>query len=868
MKIVSNYKRIDIKIIFKKIIKKFFYKKKSIIFIFIFSNLFILIFFYTNLKRIKKDYWDVKQIDLKDLIVYLKEIATSYDFEKKIQRVDINLNYKNIILLDCLRQKRKNYRDRSFDALNNDSSSNKECDANSWAKGTLIHNNINYPIKLKAKGDRNIHLENFKKMSFKVDIKGEKRYMGMEEFSIQRPIIRNYTSELLTAKLMQEIGVSSPRHHYIRLFINGEYLGLRHIEEGFSRELIEASKKRYGPIFSLQEEVSTYFGKTRFDLADLKQWKIKNELLASDALSILELAQREPKLIKKYFDQKLWAKYFALIDILYSYHGVIPKSVKFYLNPTTGLFEPAFYDGHKGVGLFKNFLLVDFTKVNREEIECDWICDQDLWFNSFFIDGDNLDKNFYTYYLNALKKYSSKDFEINKIELFKKELSPLRGALYRELTRRDHVFSEGSLPHIEKHALLRERLKKIRFKINKAENDSPYFSFDGVNNILSITNQSSDLPQVFNLFCKEKLSKPMLLRKHDPIFIKLDFFNDCSKDDFYYSLDNFKSKRNLFSNLIGNFEFEKQLLDLSKESNINKKKSNLNLNQKELLISKNLHWDNKNIYIKNDIKFCLMDSAILSINNSRLFNLGKNKISFISCNKGSGSVIISNSDVNLHNIEIAGLKAPIKRLTSLYGGLNLINSNLNAVGLSISSSLSEDGVNFIDSDIKLNLITADYIQSDAIDSDASILNISEIKCNTVKNDCLDLSYSSAKVNKLFAKKIGDKVISAGESSILELNKVIALNSEMGIVAKDSSNILVKSYKAENVSLPIAAYIKKAELGPPFIEIALLEKKLFDNNLISSDSSVFLGGEKVQGVLDSKEISNMLYGNLYGVKTLR
>ena len=72
----------------------------------------------------------------------------------------------------------------------------------------------------------------------------------------------------------------------------------------------------------------------------------------------------------------------------------------------------------------------------------------------------------------------------------------------------------------------------------------------------------------------------------------------------------------------------------------------------------------------------------------------------------------------------------------------------------------------------------------------------------IKNDCLDLSYSKAKIDNLFAREVGDKVISAGESSILELNKVIALNSEMGIVAKDSSNILVKSYKAENVSLPI------------------------------------------------------------------
>ena len=112
-----------------------------------------------------------------------------------------------------------------------------------------------------------MHRKNFKTMSFKIDIRGEKRYMGMEEFSIQSPIIRNYT-ELLTAKLMSDEGISSPRHHYIRLFINGEYVGLRHIEEIFKRT-IRASKTIWS-IFSLNEEVDINFGKTRFDLSDLK----------------------------------------------------------------------------------------------------------------------------------------------------------------------------------------------------------------------------------------------------------------------------------------------------------------------------------------------------------------------------------------------------------------------------------------------------------------------------------------------------------------------------------------------------------------------------------------------------------------------
>ena len=43
-------------------------------------------------------------------------------------------------------------------------------------------------------------------MSFKVDIRGEKRFRGMEEFSIQQPVIRNYTIEALAAKALAKSG--------------------------------------------------------------------------------------------------------------------------------------------------------------------------------------------------------------------------------------------------------------------------------------------------------------------------------------------------------------------------------------------------------------------------------------------------------------------------------------------------------------------------------------------------------------------------------------------------------------------------------------------------------------------------------------
>ena len=110
-------------------------------------------------------------------------------------------------------------------------------------------------------------------MSFKVDIRGLERFKGMEEFSIQLPVLRNYTMESTVANTLKGENIISPRNYYIRLFINGEYVGIRHVEESFSKELIENAKRRYGPIYSLQETIGYIYENAKFDLHDRKRWR-------------------------------------------------------------------------------------------------------------------------------------------------------------------------------------------------------------------------------------------------------------------------------------------------------------------------------------------------------------------------------------------------------------------------------------------------------------------------------------------------------------------------------------------------------------------------------------------------------------------
>ena len=238
------------------------------------------------------------------------------------------------------------------------------------------------------------------------------------------------------------------------------------------------------------------------------------------------------------------------------------------------------------------------------------------------------------------------------------------------------------------------------------------------------------------------------------------------------------------------------------------------------------------------------------------------------CGETSGTVIIENSKINLDEINLMGLSNPIKPLRTLYGGLNVIKSEFNFGHLKIINSQSEDGVNFINSRVNGEKFYANNIKSDALDSDYSLIDIKNIECRNIFNDCLDTSFSDVFINNLLASDIGDKGISVGEISNVNIKNVYIKNTEIGVAVKDSSKLNLDIYKADSTKLPLAVYIKKKEMGSPVVDIKSFPDELIKESLISNDSQVNLSGTKILGTKKSKTISNMLYGKMYGVKTIR
>jgi hypothetical protein len=86
------------------------------------------------------------------------------------------------------------------------------------------------------------------------------------------------------------------------------------------------------------------------------------------------------------------------------------------------------------------------------------------------------------------------------------------------------------------------------------------------------------------------------------------------------------------------------------------------------------------------------------------------------------------------------------------------------------------------------------------------------------NDALDFSGSYVSLNNIDISQAGDKAISAGEKSVIEIKKLVIKNSKIGVASKDFSKVNLKDVNIINTNVGITAYKKKKEYGPAEINI--------------------------------------------------
>jgi len=218
-------------------------------------------------------------------------------------------------------------------------------------------------------------------------------------------------------------------------------------------------------------------------------------------------------------------------------------------------------------------------------------------------------------------------------------------------------------------------------------------------------------------------------------------------------------------------------------------------------------------------------------------------------------------------VSFSNLKSPGTGSWPVTGALTFYENDVAIHDCLIENITAEDAVNIVRSHVEIKNCNFSGISADAIDGDYINGHIDRVIFKTIGNDALDLSGSNIKSRSLLIDGAGDKAISIGERSDVNINELEVRNSAIAVAAKDASRLYIDSAKLDNCELGITAYQKKPEYGSAWIEVAEIDtSQIRVPFLIADDSVLLLYGKEVPTT--DRDVEALMYGNVFGKASTR
>jgi hypothetical protein len=193
----------------------------------------------------------------------------------------------------------------------------------------------------------------------------------------------------------------------------------------------------------------------------------------------------------------------------------------------------------------------------------------------------------------------------------------------------------------------------------------------------------------------------------------------------------------------------------------------------------------------------------------------------------------------------------------IHGAINIYNSKLKLKNFQIKNIYSEDAINIVSSSFLLENGIFEEISSDAVDIDYGNGSINKLKVNNVVNDAIDFSESYTNVSNVYFENVGDKAISAGENSQIDINNIKIVKSYLGIVSKDGSSVNAKNVKILNVTIPFASYKKKDEYNIQELNVKKINYEGYKKLYLKDKFSKIIIDNKVKKKI-TKNIIDIIY----------
>ena len=224
-------------------------------------------------------------------------------------------------------------------------------------------------------------------------------------------------------KIFEKEDILTTRYDFIPVYLNNKNLGLYAYEEHFEKQLIESQHRREGPILKFSEDQlwASRVAKQESNFPLFEANKIiafqsnkilRDSTLFNEFINAQNLVYEYKYAINhasKIFDIDKLAKYFALVDLIRAYHGIIWHNQRFYFNPILSKLEPISFDCCCGVMQWPNRAIYGNYNIGSVKRKNDGV---------FMIDHLFADKLFVKKYLYYLEKYSSKKYVNSILSLF------------------------------------------------------------------------------------------------------------------------------------------------------------------------------------------------------------------------------------------------------------------------------------------------------------------------------------------------------------------------------------------------------------------------------------------------------------------
>lgn len=737
-------------------------------------------------------------------------------------------------------------------------------------------------VRLRIKGDFSDHVKG-PKWSFRIKVRGNNTLLRMKVFSIQHPKHRNYLDEWIYHRLLDQEDVINLRYEFVKVTINDNYLGLYALEEHFEKRLIEDNRRREGPTLKFDESpLWKGFWKKRkgeIEAVDDTGVFLTTEILPFNRTNIKENAQQYAYLQKaaglldsfrkgklstsQVFDVEKLARNYAVSQLLGATHGNRWHNVRYYYNPVTAHLEPVGFDAVPGRrfkekrGAFKGNKFFDF-------------------YNKLVFS----DVAFFAEYVETLKRIADKAYLTHLLEEIDLEYLRNREVLRKEFSSYEHgqeyiwwnrKFLLSALESFEDF--------KVYFKGKKGRQLEVYYLNDARApvQILSLGNDEVEIEpanaQIVFPYQRVKQRRlyaaPFDVSDVGPLGrgLHVSFTIPGSgivrtKPVLFEELP--ALPRRSLARSMRRSEMEAASLpyepDLLRQPPNPEKFPFLTVDDEShsIVFEKGI-WPIRNsmvlpkgyrVMVPPGTQLDLYDSATIVSYSPMEFRGTSDAPIVLQAPEHTGgglAIIRAEGESTFSHVIFRKLQSPNHAGWNPPGAITIYESPVAFSSCQFLTTRSEDWLNVIRSEFSVTASRFEDSRSDALDADFSDGSIHDSAFERCGNDCIDVSGTKLDLKNIAISGAGDKGISAGERSEINMLNTRILSEGIGMASKDLSVIRAKHLRIRSSKIGLSAYQKKPEFGSARMEIADLAFDGVDLRfLIEKDSSVSVDGENMVG----------------------